>query len=268
MHLLGIGIGLMLGGSPQVAQAPIEVSTQDWVELVEPGPSREERDCANAQPPEWRLSLDGAKILAKPCGSSCFAEIDPWVATRGLPKRPTSARVDFRDGSLVGMDGGEFGGALWWIPSKGRARRLIEQNVRSIVPLDDQVVILTGLEHGNVSQGALYIGSRRGPFRRIVELQEGGQLAIGDEAGVLFLTSTALFRLTPAGDLTKLRDVDFHGLYPNSLVRTDGSLYIGMRHFVVRLTERDGRWHETWLAPKACARLAPSGDGCRCVPAQ
>jgi hypothetical protein len=194
------------------------------------------------------------------------------AAKKGIPPGQISAAARVTDGWMVGLDGGEFGGSLWWLPIEGRAIRLIGLNVRSIVVEGDAVLVLTDdvKEYDHVA--ALHRFGRSGSTWRLIEeldLDGEGQFAIAAEQGmVLVLTSRVLLQWRHAGTLEKLLALDLDQLYPNSIVRSpDGVIHVGMRHFVLRLFERDQRWHEEWLLPRECAHFGEQDEKCICEPA-
>jgi hypothetical protein len=63
-------------------------------------------------------------------------------------------RVD--DGWLVGVDHGEWGGALWWVAAGGAEHRLLAtENVRALVATEGEVVAVTGSAHLMLREGGL-----------------------------------------------------------------------------------------------------------------
>jgi hypothetical protein len=241
-----------------------------WVSHAVPTRGSRDRTCAQNSLQEWRVVFQSGRVRVTPsCGSECYKHLDAMVMVRGVPPGAISAAADCSDGWLIGMDGGEFGGALWWLPTSGDATRLIDRNVRNIVVTGASVSILTGLEHGDRAEGMIYRGKRRGrgwAFEWMTDLKAGGEVATTSRSGsVTALTSNALVRLNQAGEVTKLADADYQDLEPNSIVGArDGSFYVGMRHFVLRLWEHRGRWHEEWLVPKECTEFVQAEDDCLC----
>jgi len=64
--------------------------------------------------------------------------------------------LDVADGWLVGLDHGEWGGALWWI-SRDYATRtlLVVENVRGIVADRAAAIAICGLTHETIDRGQL-----------------------------------------------------------------------------------------------------------------
>src|SRR5262249_20090311 len=76
-----------------------------------------------------------------------------------LSKEMTGSRSLLRtvNGWLVGFDGGEFGGGLWWFNNEGdKNRKLLSENVHSIYQTTDGVFVLVGLAHLSLDNGKIY----------------------------------------------------------------------------------------------------------------
>ncbi|MGV7207243.1 hypothetical protein ACLB1G_05255 [Oxalobacteraceae bacterium A2-2] len=58
-------------------------------------------------------------------------------------------------GTLYGLDGGEWGGALVFRDRDGRSSKLYAENILGIVNLDGRVLVFSGLAHMDVNQGVV-----------------------------------------------------------------------------------------------------------------
>jgi hypothetical protein len=57
----------------------------------------------------------------------------------------------------------------------------------------------------------------------------------------------------------------YGGLYPTSIaVLRSGAIYVGMRHFVTRLTPKGSSYEEDWLVPSDCLRFVHLDFRCAC----
>lgn len=61
------------------------------------------------------------------------------------------------DGELLGSDRGEWGGELVFRDKGAVIHRMLEHNVRAIIPMPFGVVVFTGLAHMGMSTGAIYL---------------------------------------------------------------------------------------------------------------
>ena len=172
----------------------------------------------------------------------------------GLQGQRSSLKVD--DGWLVGFDGGEWGGALWWFSPDGRRRLRLG---------DAAVSVLVGTPSGPLAFENLPRGSRAvrlapdptgGWTRQVIgRLRQETYAAVGDSDGSLIvLTEERLQRFAPGTGKTEtlVDDGVWDSLYPNSMViAPSGAVFAGMRHGVARIEkmEKEDEYRVTWLLP-------------------
>jgi hypothetical protein len=133
---------------------------------------------------------------------------------------------------------------------------------------------MTGLSHLDQSTGRVLRVDEGGAEVRVSTLADLGSTPhawVAEGPGSLVvLGSRALYRVdVGTGVARKLRDHRYGTLYPTSLVRAaDGTLFAGMRHFVVRLVPgtRAG-YRQDWLVPRTCTRFRQRSDSsvCECL---
>jgi len=157
-------------------------------------------------------------------------------------------------GTLVGYNSGEFGGQLVWFDHEGHMKQTIaDENVVRILKTSDGIVALTGLAHFSSDTGSVLKLVQRGDVWHTTRTSLPGaprtSLTLPD--GTIFVVTTQhLVRIDPGPRVTVLHRGRWRGLYPNSLVRDgEGTFYIGVRHFVVRLGYGTTGYREDWLAP-------------------
>jgi hypothetical protein len=175
-------------------------------------------------------------------------------------------------GWLVGYGGGEFGGSLWWYSGPKSGRRIAVGNVVDIIPTAQgrEALVFGGLAHMGIDQGRVFrFTDTAGPELRLVsDLKASPQAAVaGSEASVLVLTTRKLWRVPAGGIAESLCDLESTHLYPRSMaILPSGDVWVGMRHFVVRLRPNgDGSCDVQWFAPADCTKLVPHGDAeCTC----
>ena len=172
---------------------------------------------------------------------------------------------------------GEFGGGLWWFSDGGKRSYRIRpslpeddympENVLGFPKVGGEQLVLMGLGH---------IGSTGGVFRLkraqrgwyLVRLATHGEpdpwMVDGDR--LYYFTPSGLWRVRPRGVVDRIHDTEVYWQAPSAMAASpDGAIYVGLRHYVVKLTERHGRWRETWLTPAACTKVAMKLDRCECV---
>ena len=96
------------------------------------------------------------------------------IPRNGLPDffEGTAAVETVSGGWLLGTDNGEWGGSLYWLRSKHRPQKLLDENVKAIVPMVDRWLVVTGLAHLGMSWGRVYSLERRSERWRLT-LQTG-----------------------------------------------------------------------------------------------
>ena len=83
---------------------------------------------------------------------------------------------------------------------------------------------------------------------------------------MLVLTTTGLLRVETSGKIEHLLKTRYEILYPNSMTLTaSGVIYIGMRHFVTRLTPSGNTYTEEWFVPADCTTFAVRDLDCVCT---
>jgi len=66
------------------------------------------------------------------------------------------------DGFLLGSDRGEWGGELVFSEGRSRTATLLKENVTAIHRLSFGIVVVTGIAHLTIDEGALYLVQSRG----------------------------------------------------------------------------------------------------------
>lgn len=251
-----------------IAAAPPE----GWGQISEP--SQALLDCANRSQHEWQVSLHEGKVRIEPNAVSrrgARQALPFKLPPKIFPTGGWSHSLAVKDGYFVGSDGGEWGGALYWFSANGKKRRqLAEENVRGLVASGpDEVLSLHGLNH---------LGERRGSVRWFKQ-DADGQWALSEEKpldagphtftatgdGVYVMTATSLTKIGPGRQVNVLAPVPTEQLYPNSIVvDAGGALWIGMRHFVLRLVPGGEKHTREWFVPRNCLQAAQGRSDCSC----
>jgi len=240
--------------------------------------------CFNFSHDEWHVSVEGDDVkIAKWSGRKVdIPSLPPRLKLEpGMPGRTVSAGlsgvIHFANGWLVAYDGGEFGGGLWLTTEDGsETKRVLSDNVRAVEPLDGGgILVLSGLAHMSMDFGNEFIFSN--PDGLNITLQysahlDGAPMAYAKlaDGSVLFVTTHSLHAITKSEPATKLD----HGFpnwmkvqFPNSIVAlSDGTIFIGMRMFVLRLTPNPAGYSEDWLLPNSCRKFEMKQLDCVCKP--
>jgi hypothetical protein len=159
------------------------------------------------------------------------------------------------DGKLVSHDFGEFGGNVTWQPTLGTPTRILTGNPVRLELRNDTVLVFDGMAHLSYNYGYLLALTRRhGPWR----VDTLGSLGYAPAAVMRSSPSTylvaaadAMLLVAASGHATVLRaNQSWGGLYPTSIVRDRaGTVYVGARGAVFRVSDIQRSATEDWLAP-------------------
>jgi hypothetical protein len=239
---------LFVRTAPARAQA-WPAATGDWVEVT---PRQVDGECSGTRILSWAVSQDA----------------DGTVQVRSYDDAAVPPqRLVLADGVLEGVNRGEFGGRVSWIPNHSTLRTDLDGiHPFHLVSVPAGIFIVEGLGHLGTNRGSVLemiresAVSRR--FKHVLDLgasPTGGLLVEGDS--LLVSTYRGLVRVNLRS--RSVRAVDNSSLRPfvNSIVRgRDGTLWLGMRMGIARLSPtREGGYEEHWLFTPECA--AHLGNG-------
>ncbi len=219
------------------------------------------------------LSDDGkANItpLPQPHRKPSGPELPPGVKLqRGMVGKLVTLKL--QNGWLLGFDGGEFGGGLWLAAFDGNTQQLSEENVHGFIEASQGVLIFVGLAHMVIDSGKVlivpYAIASKTDLRTLVNLDGApGAFTKLSADTALVVTTHGISRINSSGVTERLLSRNFGMLYPNSIISTaDGTIYAGMRQFVVRVVLHSGKYVEEWLAPNGCAKFHIHDYDCICT---
>ena len=232
-----------------------------WIATAEPsGPfgNHSKLMQANYSTHEWRVSVSSGQLEITNKGSRDHDQerlkFPPhFHRTKHMIGRAMTARAG--GNWLIGFDGGEFGGGLWWASPDGkRTKLLVGENVQAFVQRGEDVLVFTGLAHMGYNRGAAYLfrsTSTDGEITHIGDLDSAPYAALLESNGsVLVALSNGVVTLRPDGSFVRLyKQEEMPILYPNSVVGEESyAIFVGMRFYVLRLHRRaDGIYESTWF---------------------
>jgi hypothetical protein len=242
--------------------------------------------CFNYSQNEWQVMTDGngiritKRVAQKKGALPSGTQLPPLLKhEEGMPGRTVYAGLrsatHFSNGWLLAYDAGEWGGGLWITNEDGsEVKRLVNDNVHAVVPIDDGVLVLSGLAHLSLDFGNAFIFSNPNglniSLRRTAHLDgEPRAYAKESDGSVLFVTTHGLRRITKSGDVQDLVGLPdwMRNQYANSMaITSDGSIFIGMRMFVLKLHIDEGQYKEEWLLPQECRKFHLAKFDCPCKP--
>jgi hypothetical protein len=247
-----------------------------WVLYPSPSANDPALTCANYSRREWRVAADGESVKVSPDARSNHQDpLPPEINSRSVAVGSKSERhvIRVEDGWLVGLNAGEFGGALWWFGSDGKSsKRLGDENVVGFAESSKGVMALAGLAHmGSDSGKVLRITDGESGDRKVEALADLGAapraFAVESQDSLLIVTTRGLVRVRSSGAVEQLLTTNYGLLYPNSMtVSPSGVIHVGMRHFITRLTPAGNGYQEEWFVPADCTRFETRNYDCVCIP--
>jgi len=234
---------------------------------------------SNSLPVDWAVWSDGAlfsehywRVLAR--DGDVAAQLRNEIPEQSI-ERPSftpeikesrakvwepSAFAKVMDGWLVGFNGGEFGGALYWFARDGKSSyKISDHQVIECFSISNRIYAIEGLEHFGFSRGSVISIFRA----KNNEHWQAGSFAtlplapyavsVRHDGTMLITLSKSLVSVDNRGRVqTILSQAPWGGLDPDSSVLSlnEEKIYIGMRQFV----------GEFDLVTKRLRLLVPSGE--------
>ena len=248
---------------------------EGWVLYPSPAADSSALQCANYSRREWKVEPSESKVKIRldklqDHQASLPAIINSRSVAVGTKGYRSVEQVD--DGWLVGLDVGEFGGGLWWFSSDGKSsKKLSEDRIKGFAKTSTGVFAVTGLAHLSFDDGKiLQIGNGTAGNRKIQTLADLGSapqaFVVESSDSLLILTIRGLVRVKTSGITEQLLATKYQQLYPNSMILlSSGVIYVGMRHFVTRLTPTENRYKEEWFVPDNCTQFKERDYDCVCL---
>jgi hypothetical protein len=245
---------------------------EGWLQI--PEPSEDLVRCASQVGRTWWVSTraGGVHIEPKPTPQHDTAGALPFVLPKEIPAYGHRHVLAVPDGFLVGFDAGEHGGALFWLSSNGQSwRTLADENVKGLVALGTrEVLVLQGLNRRGTRWGVARWFQQGADARWTLsaekKLDAGPEMFTATRDTVYVVTPWSLIRIGRDREVTVLQKLPKLMLHINSVTASaDGALWMGMRHFVLRLAPGSNGFSHEWFVPKDCPRVEFRKYDCECV---
>lgn len=240
------GILLLTGCISLPTRGPAR-APQGWVAIA---PAKFETDAGKCEywaGNKWRVSLS--------------SDSTDLILFRGPDWSPRSS-MRVSGGELLGLDGGEFGGGIFWHADSGVRDTLANDNLFAFVNVSGRVIALVGLAHLTSDYGkALELDTVAGRWRA-TQLADLGSVPTAysrlSADSLLIATSRNVQMFRPGEEPGVLYQADVHPyLRATSIVRDRaGIVYMSAGRLIIRLTPGRAAFQEDWLVPANCRRMA------------
>lgn len=186
------------------------------------------------------------------------------------PAGTTGARrvQKLSDGWLVGFNHGEFGGSVWFLsPDGSKSTKLLDENVTKIVELFGRTFVFTNAAGQGFRGGAIYEVGAGGVIKNHLDFDAFPQAFVQDSSNsILLVNDSGVYRISSELKSEELFKKDLSGFEPNSIaIAGDGSIYLGMHFFVLRLIPEQKSYKQQWLVPSTCRNLHIEPEQRNCV---
>jgi hypothetical protein len=183
------------------------------------------------------VSIKEGKVYAEDNKLSKKESLLPFVVKEGgdisLRGKESILKVD--DGYLVGFNGGEWGGDLYWFSADGSAHYKISgNNIIQFIKNGDSIYVIEGLAHLSLSEGSImqikkinnkwlattYAVLPTAP--EVVVLDSNGNFIIVTDKSLLQIDNKASIKILVEKGIWYYAD-------PTSMVVADNAVFIGMQ---------------------------------------
>jgi len=153
------------------------------------------------------------------------------------------------NGIIAGYDRGEFGGKVAFIPNSGQEYNLINENFRGFYTLEDRVFVLTGFSHMFSDKGHIYeiiFSEGKWQAEQVLDLASCPESYLLVDKTLYLATNRALLVIEDNKVKESITiEASWVGFYPNSLIKANSKLYVGIRGGMVSvgLDDRKITWY-------------------------
>lgn len=196
---------------------------KDFVETIPPKVESDEWYKLNHSPNEFGVKIINAKL-----------EIEKT-------KESLKCTFKIKDGTLVGIDGGEFGGQLFFEPDDKTksAIKINRGNVKSIFDYNGKTYFILGYAHMHTSTGALFELERIDndfAYKMLIDFGDAPEAVTIYKDKFLVATHQKFFIVDNFKKELVFEKIFWEGLYPNSIaVIDDENIFVGIRGGIVKL---------------------------------
>lgn len=215
-------------GQPQII-IPLE-----FVETIPPKPESAEWFSLNYSQNEFRTEIIDRQLT--------------------ISKTKEKDRCEFKlsNGTLIGINRGEFGGQLKFLPLDTTQKEIVIKggNIEFIFPFKEKIYFIEGLAHMGYSGGALYeleITNNKFVFKKLLDFEDAPEAFTIYQDKFLIAGHESFYIIKNFKKEIILEETFWDNLYPNSIaVFDDKNVFIGIRSGIVKLdlTTKDLRFYK------------------------
>ncbi|ADY51979.1 hypothetical protein Pedsa_1413 [Pseudopedobacter saltans DSM 12145] len=147
----------------------------------------------------------------------------------------------FSDGKLLGIDRGEWGGQLCFIPTDTAKKtlKIKEGNIKFIFSFKNKLYFIEGLAHSTTNTGSLYklySSINSFVFKKIMDFDGAPEAFAVYQNKLLIATHINFYSIENFKQVVIYKNIFRNGLYPNSIaIIDDKNIFFGMQGAIAKL---------------------------------
>ena len=152
-----------------------------------------------------------------------------------------SGELKIATGTLLGVDSGEWGGTLTFIPDDTKKEKIEikKGNIKFIFSFKGKTYFIEGIAHLSLSEGALYeldITSDKFEYKEILKFEDAPEAYSIYEDKIFIATHRRFYVVDNFKKELIFKDTFWSSLYPNSIAIIDEkNVFLGIRSGIVQL---------------------------------
>ena len=160
------------------------------------------------------------------------------------------------DGYIIGLNGGEFGGGLWFLSTNGKLSYEISSyiRVRQIFEFNNKLYVIRVLAHLGSSYGSLFElkKDKKWEISKDYQLPDAPSFVIIEDENILIITTEHLMSFDKSEKLVEILKAPFYWgmFYPSSAIVDFNAIYIAMRKGILKISEFKYNPNYEWLVKK------------------
>lgn len=173
--------------------------------------------------------------------NECKVEIINSKLKIGIAKEPNECKLEIESGTLVGTNGGEFGGKLIFIP-KDKTKsdvKVTKGNILFLFHFKDKIYFISGLLHMSFNGGGMFELKPEGDtfsVQKVMEFESAPMAFTIYKDKLLIAADKGVYIIKGLKKQLIFTNVFWEGLYPNSIaVLNDKNVFVGIRSGIVKL---------------------------------
>ncbi len=153
----------------------------------------------------------------------------------------TNAELKLSNGNLIGINRGEWGGKLFFIPSDTTQKHveIKHGNIEFIFEFDDKIYFIEGLAHMGMSEGALFeLETKNANFsyKKIIDFEDAPQAFIIFNKKLFIASYQNFYVIENLKSKLIFENIFWASLYPNSIaVFDEENIFVGIRGGIVKI---------------------------------